>query len=232
MIAEKFIYQQCKCCKKEFRVRNRTARDKYLYCSIKCWNKYSAYKSIKRQLKLDLVVYKDCKVCGKNYKPRAGGADTCSVECSNIKAARRYELKKSKERNQNKTCKICGKEFLANYKSKIYCSKKCYKKEYHKTITYKTTKKSQRHKRKMIKRGCYIEPVSLRYVYDKCNGKCMICGNDVNIELYHNDNMAATIDHIIPISKGGLHSKTNCQLAHRHCNSIKNNKLNFIYSCN
>ena len=34
-----------------------------------------------------------------------------------------------------------------------------------------------------------------------------------------------SIDHIIPISKGGQHTWDNVQLAHMICNSIKNNKM-------
>lgn len=33
-----------------------------------------------------------------------------------------------------------------------------------------------------------------------------------------------TIDHIVPISKGGLTAIENCQLAHRNCNLSKGNK--------
>ncbi len=33
------------------------------------------------------------------------------------------------------------------------------------------------------------------------------------------------IDHIIPLSRGGLHEVLNLQLAHPHCNRVKHNKL-------
>ena len=33
-----------------------------------------------------------------------------------------------------------------------------------------------------------------------------------------------SIDHIIPISKGGTHQWNNVQLAHRKCNRMKSNK--------
>lgn len=35
----------------------------------------------------------------------------------------------------------------------------------------------------------------------------------------------ATIDHIIPLSKGGTHTYNNVQLAHYICNSKKSDKI-------
>ncbi len=46
---------------------------------------------------------------------------------------------------------------------------------------------------------------------------CAICGRQI-------DNMKdCTIDHIIPISKGGRTTVENCQLAHFACNQKKGN---------
>ena len=56
---------------------------------------------------------------------------------------------------------------------------------------------------------------------------CAICGKPVNkaiTDKYHP--MAPTIDHIIPISKGGHPSDlSNLQLAHRICNRLKASKV-------
>ena len=45
------------------------------------------------------------------------------------------------------------------------------------------------------------------------NGKTVICGNNY-----------PSIDHIIPLSKGGTDDWNNIKLAHRWCNSVKGNK--------
>ena len=34
-----------------------------------------------------------------------------------------------------------------------------------------------------------------------------------------------SIDHVIPVSKGGTHTWDNVKLAHRHCNTMKSNDL-------
>lgn len=51
-------------------------------------------------------------------------------------------------------------------------------------------------------------------VYFRDSGKCGICGKDVEFDL-------GTLDHIIPVTKGGSHTYDNVQLAHQPCNREK-----------
>lgn len=55
---------------------------------------------------------------------------------------------------------------------------------------------------------------------------CGICGQPVNKSLKYPHPLSASIDHIIPISRGGHPSDlANLQLAHRWCNRQKSDKL-------
>lgn len=55
---------------------------------------------------------------------------------------------------------------------------------------------------------------------------CGICGKPVDKTLPGTDPMGPTIDHIIPIAKGGHPADiSNLQLAHRCCNRRKSDKL-------
>lgn len=60
---------------------------------------------------------------------------------------------------------------------------------------------------------------ALRTLIQKHGGLCAICRNQVSLK--ENDPREATIDHIIPISKGGSDHITNLQLACRECNGNK-----------
>lgn len=42
--------------------------------------------------------------------------------------------------------------------------------------------------------------------------------------LPYNAPLAASIDHVIPLSVGGDNTRANVQLAHRRCNTAKNNR--------
>ena len=55
---------------------------------------------------------------------------------------------------------------------------------------------------------------------------CGICGQPVDMHLKWPDPMSKTIDHIIPVAKGGHPSDiSNLQLAHFKCNRLKSDKL-------
>ena len=55
---------------------------------------------------------------------------------------------------------------------------------------------------------------------------CAICGRPVNFDKVFPDPWSATLDHIIPIAKGGDPANLdNLQLAHLQCNRIKSSKV-------
>jgi hypothetical protein len=54
--------------------------------------------------------------------------------------------------------------------------------------------------------------------------KCHLCGELMTFD-GTNNKLSATFDHIIPRSKGGNSSLANLKLAHKHCNSVRGDKL-------
>lgn len=58
---------------------------------------------------------------------------------------------------------------------------------------------------------------------------CWICGKDTILAEFstnRNGPMVASLDHIIPSSKGGTHDDDNLKIACRKCNYKRGNKLN------
>lgn len=75
----------------------------------------------------------------------------------------------------------------------------------------------------------YDSSVTLKRVRQKYSDICQICGNpvdDTDIEKGHIKRLYPTIDHIIPLSKGGSHTWDNVQLVHMSCNAGKCDKVN------
>ena len=62
------------------------------------------------------------------------------------------------------------------------------------------------------------ERFSLDEIYERDSGVCHLCGESCARE-------QASMDHLIPVSKGGSHTRANVKLAHIGCNSRKNDRL-------
>lgn len=55
-------------------------------------------------------------------------------------------------------------------------------------------------------------------IFDRDKWVCQICHKKVNKKLKYPDPMSASLDHTIPLSRGGAHSRKNTQLTHLVCN--------------
>lgn len=129
------------------------------------------------------------------------------------------------------TCKHCGKQWvffpdMSKYGKKkppMYCSRKCNNSE----------NKSGNHSHRARKYGVpYESGVTLRKVYKRDGGVCYLCGERTDFNdawiiggCYICGDLYPTIDHVIPMSKGGGHTWANVRLACHKCNSIKSDKL-------
>ena len=83
------------------------------YCGQECYKKF--------RLENAKLVYKECPICHKMYKPHDSNVTYCSRICAGIARQNRVEC----------TCELCGKKF-ERIKSEVdkntqhFCSKKCH----------------------------------------------------------------------------------------------------------
>ena len=69
------------------------------------------------------------------------------------------------------------------------------------------------------RRAAVVERVDRQTVFERDQWKCHVCGDNVDKTLSGRDPMGPSIDHLIPISKGGKTCYANVALAHLSCNS-------------
>jgi 5-methylcytosine-specific restriction endonuclease McrA len=62
------------------------------------------------------------------------------------------------------------------------------------------------------------------YIAERDKFRCGICGGKVDMKLQHPDPLFGSIDHIVPLSRGGTNDLANLQLAHLRCNLSKNDR--------
>lgn len=184
------------------------------YCSIECsndWIRKHGTRSI-----VSYVVYRfDCKVCGKRCNEVGRRRRKyCSKRCEDKYWATEYQSKKVLMNTMNVRCKECSKYFTTHVKSRRFCSKSCGNK-------YHWRKKDILRRMRIKDNGAIDYCISLERLHKRDKGICHICKNKVDMNLNTNDDMYGSIDHVIPLAKGGTHTWDNIKLSHRICNSIK-----------
>lgn len=135
----------------------------------------------------------------------------------------RPKLKKVQRSLAFNICDTCGTTFLASNNNRKYCSVRCCK-----------TRKNQKHERRIKKEAIVDRDITIQKLYKRDSGICYLCGNvcdwsdkeEINGTIICGDNYPS-IDHVIPLARGGLHSWDNVKLAHRSCNTKKRDELIF-----
>lgn len=64
-----------------------------------------------------------------------------------------------------------------------------------------------------------------RGVLLKTSGVCMLCGQPIDRGVKFPHPLSGTVDHILPVAKGGRSTMDNLQVAHLICNRMKSDKI-------
>lgn len=81
-------------------------------------------------------------------------------------------------------------------------------------------------RRRAVKRQtATIEVFSARDIFERDQWECQACGKHVRLNVVRFAPARATLDHILPLSKGGLHTRANVRCLCMFCNIRKNNRV-------
>lgn len=120
-----------------------------------------------------------------------------------------------------KTCTECGNLFFPENKRQQCCSSKCRK------------RRQNRKREHRIDRAEIIDnTITLEKLFKRDKGICWLCARECDWSNCSRDGetvivhgMYPSIDHVIPLAKGGNHTWDNVRLAHHYCNSLKSDKV-------
>lgn len=218
------------------------------FCDVECRSEFKRIhnKSAEYQAKCGIDVAREAKrnaeesIRIQKAKSRIEKARCCSW-CGNVAVMLSFQKFCKgcrKERNayrasimdggykagQDLTCLHCGKVFSVtkygsiNGQPKKYCSLRCCE---------KAARRNRRHRLRRLEQEGLSDFIHLSVLLKAYNGRCVSC----NVVCTESDDTGfskptdATIDHIIPIAKGGYHTVDNVQLMCMLCNSKKTDSL-------
>ena len=153
-----------------------------------------------------------CAECGVPIPRKDGHIQTIHPACLALRRQRISEAKSAAKAAARlalpvRLCAWCQQPVLKRGAS--YCSSDC-------------SRRAQTARKHLRRRGIRkAEPIPLSVIYERDHGRCQLCRRPVSRRLAPPHPRSATLDHIIPVSRGGHHVPANVQLAHYSCNSVK-----------
>lgn len=127
---------------------------------------------------------------------------------------------------EKRVCVICGKEFKVDKRlSNKTCSHECSVTNKKKRENAKATRRKQNRRAEML--GVLVDrDINLETLRRRDNNVCWICGKETDPTDYKTINGTIivgesypSIDHLLPLARGGKHEWGNVGLAHKGCNS-------------
>lgn len=171
----------------------------------RCCSK-SCAKKLRATPPASSVVYSDCERCGRLVASKRH-VRFCSDSC------RRRPLRPKPERPVPATsveyldCAECGRLFVGRAGAgRRYCSRSCGRRV------------EKRTRLRKLKQGARRETFTTREIAERDGWRCHICGKKVPDRPYKARALDPTIDHLVPVSAGGDHTRANVALAHNRCN--------------
>lgn len=164
-----------------------------------------------------------CQHCGA---PTERGRKYCDSRCASRGARGTPTVRE---------CATCGVQFdprSDHGRDRYTCSDSCAKKRdkealrrFYRTEAGAEWARRNGYRRRARKRNAFVESVSRDEVMRRGRWECHLCGEKIPKSAKWPDPMFGTVDHVLPLAKGGAHSYANCKPAHLKCNLIKGAKL-------
>jgi len=139
----------------------------------------------------------------------------------------------NKRNNPRCTCKECGKRYhwTMYWRNTSACSIECRKQISRRNQRRARLKRKEKpdykrlrnHRQRAKHYGVKYERVNIESIFVRDKYKCQGCGINVVRSKTYQPNQV-TIDHMIPLSKGGSHTRDNLITLCHQCNSEKNDK--------
>lgn len=196
------IKRNCVACGVEFIIEiKKGVNIRKKFCSTKCRSKvyYNKYYTHFKWRKI-----KKCEICGIEYMPQKSISFTCSRKCCTKR--NRILHKEAKRKYDKKWQKNDRKNNPEKYRLRT------------KERRYKIREASNGTSCKKFNRVFSLEIwEKLKHEYNYTCPKCLKVEPEIKL----------TIDHILPLSKGGIHSIENIQPLCHSCNSGKKDKYEF-----
>lgn len=137
------------------------------------------------------VWFRDCAECGHRFCARSGRTKLCGPECTAARHRRRYRDYYAENRDaESRRHQAIRANATPDQRAKNYV---------------------RRLKRRAAECAAAAEVFDPREIFDRDGWVCQLCLEPIDPSLKHPDRWSASLDHKIPLSLGGPHTRANRQ---------------------
>jgi len=191
----------CPVCRSIFNAAHPTKR----YCSSRCKNR-SRYEPGGTYYENPIK----CATCGCNT-PRFSKSIQGTTRCVQCRKASKNKKKRNPLTWACINCGIIRTRPPTRGQVPKYCSRSC-------------EQIAAWHRRRARMLDAFVEDVNRLEVFVADGYKCYLCGKKTNPLKVYPHPKSPTVDHIVPLSKGGMHERSNCRTACAKCNWSKQDR--------
>lgn len=128
---------------------------------------------------------------------------------------------------RSRACALCGKPYTATGNRQAYCTQRCQRTAFERGRQHTDKRKAVKARMNYVRgtRRSAGEEFAPTEIAERDGWRCGLCDQPINAALASPDPMALSIDHVVPVSRGGEHTRANVQAAHLRCNVVKGNRV-------
>lgn len=175
------------------------------WCSSKCRARFLRHGTGRARVK-------QCQGCGGDFEPSRSDQQFCVTACHTAWRTRQESARRKAARDESPLiCEGCATPFVPDYRNRAkarFCSPRCYRIQ--NGVSYRARL-----------RNAIVEDFPVLRVFERDNWICQICTEPIDRAAKSPAPWSRSIDHRIPLARGGKHSFDNCQAAHLWCNAAK-----------
>lgn len=193
------------------------------------WCSQACYQKERRRRQASPPPKRLCGHCGVVIEGRSLSARFCSSQCSYASRGIRLYAHLQPAR----PCVVCGEAFQpTRHPEARFCSKRCRDRrprDRPRVRRYTDADRARDQRKQALRRGAATgRPVVLCEIGDRDGWQCELCGNPVDRWLEYPDPLSSSLDHILPVSLGGIHDPSNVRVTHLRCNIRRGNRIDEV----
>ncbi|MEV0237583.1 HNH endonuclease signature motif containing protein [Nonomuraea sp. NPDC050786] len=147
-----------------------------------------------------------------------GGGSSLNPVCRECRKSGQY-------RGHALSCTGCGVDYRSGDADSRFCSWECFLKGHQIWPSDAERYRAKGRARRALMAQTRTETYCMADIVARDGTRCGICKAEVDMPLPWPGPWSASVDHVVPISKGGPDVLDNVQLAHFRCNLAKSDKL-------